>query len=214
MIPLNLSKIKRPSFFTPGRRSFLAPLSALASTLPQMSKKTPARSKTKPAAPKARSSSEPRYWLLKSDTASYTIADLKRDKRTSWDGVRNYQARNFMRDDMNVGDLVLFYHSGESADGPGVAGIARICKTAYTDHHAWDPTTCDYDPKASPDNPIWLMVDVEFVEQFPTFIPLATLRADPKLNGMLLLKRGMRLSVQPVDQSHFDHILKLGRKKH
>ena len=150
-----------------------------------------------------------RHWLLKTAPTSYSIDDLERDGRTSWDGVRNYQARNFMRDEMRVGDLALFYHS--SADPPGVAGIARVCRTAYADESALDPDDSHYDAKATPENPIWAMVDVEFVEKFSTIVSLSVLKAAPTLDGMLVLKRGQRLSVQPVEPAHFDLICKLAR---
>lgn len=144
---------------------------------------------------------------MKSEADCYSIDDLKRDKRTHWDGVRNYQARNFMRDDMQVGDLVLFYHS--NADPPGVAGIAKVCKTAYPDHTALDKKEQHYDPKSTEDNPIWMMVDIAFVETFPRVVPLSELRESSQLDGMLLLKRGQRLSVMPVQPQHFKVIQKL-----
>ena len=152
---------------------------------------------------------KPRHWLLKTEPTSYSIDDLERDGRTSWDGVRNYQARNFMRDEMRVGDLVLLYHS--SADPPGVAGIARVCRTARPDDTALDPDDSHYDAKATPDNPIWTMVDVEFVEKFPTVLSLSALKATPKLDSMLVLKRGQRLSVQPVEPAHFNLVCELAR---
>ena len=151
------------------------------------------------------------YWLMKSEPESYSIDDLKRDNKTHWDGVRNYQVRNFMRDQMKVGDMVLFYHS--SAEPPGVAGLAQISKTGYPDPSAWDPKDHHYDPKSDPKNPTWLMVDVKFVEKFPHFVSLSTLRDNPQLKGLLVLKRGMRLSVQPVEKSHFDAIQKMGKQK-
>jgi predicted RNA-binding protein with PUA-like domain len=152
-----------------------------------------------------------RYWLMKSEADCYSIDDLKRDKRTFWDGVRNYQARNFMRDDMRVGDLVLFHHS--NGDPPGVAGIAKVCKAAYPDHTALDPDEQHYDPKASEDNPIWMMVDIEHVETFPQVVPLAELREMDELDGMLLLKRGQRLSVMPVEPEHFKIVRKMGKSR-
>ncbi|MCL4210161.1 MAG: EVE domain-containing protein [Phycisphaeraceae bacterium] len=153
------------------------------------------------------------YWLMKSEPASYSIDDLQRDGVSCWDGVRNYQARNFMRDEMKVGDEALFYHSG--SDGPegepGVAGVMRIAAPAYPDHHALDPDTCDHDPKATKDNNPWLMVDVEFVEKFPNYVPLRRLRAEPRLQGLALLQRGQRLSILPVSRQHFDLIRKMGK---
>ena len=147
---------------------------------------------------------------MKSEPESYSIDDLKRDKKTSWDGVRNYQARNMMRDAMKVGDWVLFYHS--SAEPPGVAGIAQICKAGYPDATAWDPKDHHYDPKASPENPIWMRVDLKFVEKFPEVVSLQDLRADPKLKNLLVLKRGQRLSVQPVEKADFERIHKMGSR--
>lgn len=132
------------------------------------------------------------YWLIKSEPSTYSIDDLKKDGRTSWNGVRNYQARNFMRDGMKKGDLVLFYHS--NAEPPGVAGLCKVAKEGY-------PET----------KPAWVMVDVEFVEKFKRFVALDELKADKKLQGMLVIKRGMRLSVQPLDKTHFDEVVRLGR---
>ena len=151
-----------------------------------------------------------RYWLMKSEPESYSIDDLKRDKRTHWDGVRNYQARNFMRDQMKAGDWVLFYHSG--SEPPGVAGVARVCKEAYPDPTAWDPKDHHYDPKSDPKNPAWFMVDIQFVEKFPQVLSLQELRAHPKLKDLLVLKRGQRLSVQPVEKAHFEIVRNIGRQ--
>jgi len=150
-----------------------------------------------------------RYWLLKSELGSYSIDDLERDGSTCWDGVRNYQARNFMRDDMAVGDGVLFHHS--NAKPPGVVGVARVSRAAYPDHTALDPDDPHHDPKATEDEPIWLMVDIEFVEKFPGTVSLAEMKDDAALEGMLVTKRGQRLSVQPVEKAHFERVRKLGR---
>lgn len=149
-----------------------------------------------------------KYWLMKSEPNTYSIDDLRRDKKTCWEGVRNYQARNLMRDEMSVGDEVLFYHS--SAKPAGVAGLARVCRVAYPDHTALDKNSKYYDDKASRDNPIWMMVDVQFVAAFPEIVSLETIKSTPALTGILVAKRGMRLSVQPVDRKHFDHIKKMG----
>lgn len=151
-----------------------------------------------------------RYWLLKTEADCYPIDALERDGRTFWDGVRNYQARNFMRDDMQVGDGVLFYHS--NAEPSGVSGIARVCRTGYPDHTALDQSHEHYDPKSSPENPIWMMVDIEFVEKFPAVVSLAMLRETKGLEDLLVLKRGQRLSVMPVTEGEFNIIRKLGRK--
>lgn len=144
------------------------------------------------------------FWLIKSEPDCYSIDDLKRDGRTCWNGVRNYQARNFMRDQMKSGDLALFYHSGSAAPGgPGVAGIAEVCSAPYPDHTALDPDDDHYDPKATEEEPIWMMVDFKFVEAFPRVVTLKELKANPKLAGMAVLQRGQRLSVMPVSPEHF-----------
>ncbi|MCZ6698654.1 MAG: EVE domain-containing protein [Planctomycetota bacterium] len=154
--------------------------------------------------------SKRRFWLIKSEPGSYSIADLERDGRTSWDGVRNYQARNFMRDEMAGGDLLLFYHS--STEPTGVAGIGRVFGPAYPDYTAWDANDKHYDPRASKENPVWVMVDVEFVEEFPAVVRLAEMKAAGELDGMLVLKRGQRLSIQPVDEAHFKAVRKMGKR--
>lgn len=126
-----------------------------------------------------------------------------------WEGVRNYQARNFMRDDMRVGDQVLFYHSNTKP--PGVAGLARVVSKPYPDPTAFDPKSTYFDPKSSRETPRWILVDVGFVECFPHFVSLDQLKQDPALEGMMVTRRGMRLSVQPVEATHFRHVLALGR---
>lgn len=150
------------------------------------------------------------YWLMKCEPDSYSIDDLKRDKKTYWDGVRNFQARNFMRDQMQVGDLILYYHS--NAEPSGVAGIARIFKTGYPDFSAWDPKDTHYDPKSTPKKPLWYMVDLEFVEKFKHFVSLEEIKASPSLKDMLVVKRGQRLSVQPVEKGDFEIIREMGKK--
>lgn len=151
------------------------------------------------------------YWLFKSEPDCFSIDDLAAapDQTTFWDGVRNYQARNFMRDGMKEGDLALYYHS--SANPPGVAGVVEIVREAYPDHTAWDPKSDHFDPKASPENPIWQMVDVRLVEKFPDLTPIDRLRDEPKLAEMELLRRGSRLSVQPVAKAEFECVLKVAR---
>lgn len=151
-----------------------------------------------------------RYWLMKTEPDVYSIDDLARDGREHWEGIRNYQARNFMRDEMRVGDAVLIYHS--NAKPPGVAGLATICREAYPDHFAWDAASQYFDPKASPEDPRWCMVDVTFVEKFSQLVSLETLKADPTLEGMLVTRRGQRLSIQPVDQVHYRHVVTLGSR--
>lgn len=152
-----------------------------------------------------------RYWLMKSEPDVFSIDDLKAKGRAPWDGVRNYQARNYMRDGMRVGDLILFYHS--STEPPGVAGLARVAREAYPDFTAWDPRSDYRDPKSTPENPVWMMVDVEFVAKFPRFISLEELKSSPVLKGMLVAKRGIRLSVQPVEKKHFEAVLKMAGAK-
>jgi predicted RNA-binding protein with PUA-like domain len=152
-----------------------------------------------------------RYWLMKCEPAAYTIDDLKKDKRTSWEGVRNYQARNFMRDRMQVGDEVLFYAS--NAEPSGVTGLARIARAGYPDEYAWKKGHKYRDETSSPDKPVWYMVDIEFVERFPATLPLETLRHTKGLENMMVLRKGSRLSVQPVSKSEYDIVVTLGRRK-
>lgn len=154
-----------------------------------------------------------RYWLMKSEPDAFSIDDLERVEREPWDGVRNYQARNFMRDEMAVGDLVLFYHS--NAKPPGVAGVARVASAAYPDPSAFDPDSKYNDPKSDPDDPRWWLVDVEFVEKFVEVVSLDALKAeaDGPLEGMLVVRRGQRLSVQPVEKHHFARVLRIARAK-
>ena len=148
-----------------------------------------------------------RYWLMKSEPDAYSIDDLERDGQTYWDGVRNYQARNFMRDDMCVGDGVLYYHS--NCKPPGVVGLARIVREGYPDHTAFDPGDKHYDPKTGPSNPRWFMVDIEFVAGFDEIVPLEALKAEPGLEEMVVTKRS-RLSVQPVTAGEFEVVRKMG----
>ncbi|MEX0892323.1 MAG: EVE domain-containing protein [Gemmatimonadota bacterium] len=150
-----------------------------------------------------------KHWLLKSEPESYSIDHLERDGETCWDGVRNYQARNFMRDDMKPGDRVLFYHS--NANPPAVAGIAEVSRAAYPDPSALNRKSAYHDPKASAEDPRWFMVDIRFVEKLPREVSLAELKADPKLADMLVTG-GSRLSVQPVERKHFQRVLQLARR--
>jgi predicted RNA-binding protein with PUA-like domain len=152
------------------------------------------------------------YWLMKSEPHVYPWSQLVSDGSTHWDGVRNYQARNIMRDEMQVGDLVLFYHS--NCKPPHVAGIAKVCKEAYPDFTAQDTNSNYYDPKATPDNPRWMMVDIEPVLPLPEIVPLPDMRANPTLDGMPLLQRFSRLSVQSVDEKHFDIVCSMGGLPH
>lgn len=147
------------------------------------------------------------FWLIKSEPDVYGIEDLERDGVTYWEGIRNYQARNFMRDDMKVGDRLLYYHS--NAKPAGVVGLARVAREAYPDPEQFEPESKYFDPKATPEEPRWVVVDVEFVAKFRDIVPLATLKADPALDGMLVTRRGQRLSVQPVEPAHFERVLEL-----
>jgi predicted RNA-binding protein with PUA-like domain len=147
-----------------------------------------------------------RYWLMKSEPSSYSIDDLSRDGVTPWNSVRNYQARNFMRDDMQPGDRVLFYHS--NANPPGVAGLAEIVSTVYPDHTARDPADPYYDPASTEEDPRWFMVDVKYIAKFGDLVTLPQMKADAALDGMLVTGKS-RLSVQPVEQQHFRRILEL-----
>lgn len=148
-----------------------------------------------------------RYWLMKSEPDVYSIDDLERDGSTVWDGVRNYQARNLMRDEMSVGDGVLYYHS--NADPPAIVGLARVSKEAHPDPTQFDPESRYYDAKATREKPRWFCVDIEFVGKFAEPLPLPQLREDSKLEGMALLQKGQRLSVQPVTSREWRHVLKL-----
>jgi predicted RNA-binding protein with PUA-like domain len=145
-----------------------------------------------------------RYWLMKSEPDAFSIADLKRKKRAHWDGVRSFQARTQLQA-MRAGDLALFYHS--STEPPGAVGLCRVVREAYPDHTQFDRKSKYYDPRAKKDAPRWFMVDVEFVERFPVMVTLADMKADPELATMLVIRRGQRLSVQPVEATHMRHIL-------
>ena len=149
------------------------------------------------------------YWLFKSEPDAFSIDDLKamKGKQDHWDGIRNYQARNLMRDAMQVGDRGFFYHS--SCKVPGIVGVVDIVKEAYPDHTAWNPESNYFDPKSTPDNPRWFMVDVKFRQQFATIISLEKLRSIESLEGLALLKKGSRLSIQPVEKKYWNIILKL-----
>ncbi len=147
-----------------------------------------------------------RCWLMKSEPNVYSIADLERDGVTCWEGVRNYQARNLMRE-MEVGDSVLFYHS--NAKPPGVAGLARVARTAYPDHFSWQEGHKYNDPKSTPEDPRWWMVDVEYVGTLSRFVPLDALKTEPGLEDMVVTKRS-RLSVQPVKPEEFDIVVGMG----
>ena len=150
-----------------------------------------------------------RYWLMKSEPGEFGIDDLnKRPKRTEpWDGVRNYQARNMMRDEMKKGDLAFFYHS--NCDEPGIVGIMKIVKEGYPDQTAFDPDDKHYDPKSDPDNPRWFHVDIRFKRKLNNTITLQRLRDQKPLKNMTLLQRGNRLSIMPLSKKEWDYILGL-----
>jgi predicted RNA-binding protein with PUA-like domain len=147
------------------------------------------------------------HWLMKSEPDAFSIDDLKRKKREAWDGVRNYQARNFMRDGMRPGDKVFFYHSNCAV--PGIVGVAEVATDAYPDPSQFDPKSKYFDPGSSRDNPRWMLVDVKFVKKLKRTISLDELKSDPALEGMPLVRKGNRLSVMPVDAAHWKYILAL-----
>ena len=151
-----------------------------------------------------------KYWLMKCEPEAYTIDDLKRDGRTSWEGVRNFQARNFLRDQMQEGDGVLFYAS--NADPSGVTGLAEIVKAGYPDSTALLKGHKYFDPASKKESPTWYLVDIGFVERFPGVVSLETLKATKGLESMVVTQRGSRLSVQPVAKAEYDIVVRLGRK--
>lgn len=152
-----------------------------------------------------------RYWLMKCEPSAYTIDDLARDKTSSWEGVRNFQARNFMRDEMQVGDGVLFYAS--NADPSGVTGIAKIAKAGYPDHTAWTRGHKYFDEGTKKEKPTWYMVDIAFVKKLPAVISLETLKQTPGLEKMMVTQKGSRLSVQPVTKAEFDIVVGLAKPR-
>jgi len=150
------------------------------------------------------------YWLIKSEPDAFSIDDLENSpgKKDHWDGIRNYQARNFMRDDMRKGDQVFFYHS--NCKEPGIVGIAEITSGAYPDHTAFDANSNYFDPKSDPENPRWLMVDVRYKRKTRRLISLAELKSHAeRLDNFALVRRGNRLSIMPVSKEHWDFILSL-----
>ena len=146
---------------------------------------------------------------MKSEPNAYSIDDLERDGTTPWDGVRNYQARNTMRDDMKVGDLVLFYHS--NAKPPAAVGVAEVASPPYPDALQFDKRSKYHDPKSDPANPTWILVDMAFHAKFAKPVPLADLKANAKLDGMMVIQRGVRISVMPVLKKHFDAVVRMGK---
>lgn len=147
-----------------------------------------------------------RKWLMKTEPNVYSIDDLKRERKTQWEGIRNYQARNFMMKDMRIGDQVFIYHS--NARSPGIVGLATVSSESYPDHFAWDDTSKYFDPKSTQENPRWYMVDVTFEKKFKTMISLTQLKNDRNLTDMMVTKKGSRLSIQPVETSEFEYIIK------
>lgn len=152
-----------------------------------------------------------KYWLMKSEPEVFSIDDLAKAKNqtTHWDGVRNYQARNFLRDDFKIGDKVIFYHS--NSEPPAAVGICEVVKEAYPDFTAFDPENDHYDPKSKKENPTWYMVDVKYVKKFSKPVSLSEIKANPKLQKIHLVQRGNRLSVMPLTKDEFDEIVGMGR---
>lgn len=149
------------------------------------------------------------YWLMKSEPSAFSIEDLENhpEQKTHWDGVRNYQARNFMRDDMQIGDQAFLYHSNCSEIG--IVGIMEVCSESYPDFTAFDSDDHHFDPKSDPDKPRWFMVDLKLVKKFPRTITLAELKANPQLADLLILRKGNRLSITPVSKADWNQVLKM-----
>ena len=156
-------------------------------------------------------SADRKYWLLKTEPTTFSFNDLwKAPKRTtSWDGVRNFQARNMLRDQLKEGDLVFIYHS--STDPTGIVGIAEVVRAGYPDATAFDPKDSHFDPKSKQESPSWYVVDVKAVEKLPEIVTLETMRRMKGLEGMVLLRKGSRLSVQPVSKGEWDTILRTAK---
>lgn len=151
------------------------------------------------------------YWLMKTEPSVYSIDDLKRDGKTYWEGVHNYQARNMMRDQMKVGDGVLFYHS--QVKPMGIYGLAKIASEGYPDPSAFDPDEKYYDPKSDPDNPTWMVVDVAYVAHLDPPVTLDALKQTPGLEKMMVIQRGSRLSIQPVTPEEWKIVLSLTKQR-
>ncbi len=150
-----------------------------------------------------------KYWLMKSEPETFPIDQLAKDKTTWWEGVRNYQARNFMMKEMSPGDEVLFYHS--NAEPPGIAGLAKVSKKAAPDQTQFDKKSEFFDPKATLENPRWFCVELSFLKKFKNFISLAEIKSNASFSKMVLLQKGSRLSIQPVSAAEFELIKKLGQ---
>ncbi len=151
------------------------------------------------------------YWLFKSEPNAYSIDDLVKDRSTHWDGVRNYQVRNMLRDDIKVGDRVLFYHS--NAKPMAIVGTARVIEPGYPDHTAFDKKDKHYDPKSNPDAPTWFMVDVEIIQKFDTPVTRDDLKADDVASGMAVMQKGSRLSIVPVAEEEWQAVHRLAGVK-
>lgn len=166
-----------------------------------------------PLHPHAPSAMSRKYWLMKTEPDVFGYDDLERrpNQTESWDGVRNYQARNMLRDELQLGDLVLFYHS--RSEPPHVAGVAEVVRAGYPDHTAWDPKSKYYDPKSTPEAPRWFMVDVRAVRRLPRPITLAELKAAPELAEMRVTQKGARLSVMPVTPTEFETVLAMAERE-
>ncbi len=148
------------------------------------------------------------FWLVKSEESCYSIDEFKKDKEVPWTGIRNYQARNYMRDSMKKGDLVLFYHS--SSNPNAVVGVATVSSAPHPDTTALDPKDDHYDPKSTKENPIWMCVDLKFKSKFKKPVTLADIKFRSEFDGMMLTQTGSRLSVQPVSEKHFKKIVEMG----
>ncbi len=147
------------------------------------------------------------YWLMKSEPDAYSIDDLERDGREPWDGIRNYQARNMMRDGMAIGDEVFFYHS--NCKEPGIVGVMKVASEPYPDPTQFDKKSKYYDPKSTKDNPRWCLVDVEFVRKLDRNITLSEIKATKGLDGLTLTRKGNRLSIMPIEKKHWTKLLSL-----
>lgn len=152
----------------------------------------------------------PKLWLVKSEPEAFSWDHLcdSKGRRTHWDGIRNYQVRNFIRDDIKKGDLLLYYHS--NAKPPGVVGIAEVVKEAYPDHTQFDPKDGHFDAKSDPADPRWLMFDLKAKQKLPEYVPLQALKDNNKLKDMLVVQRGQRLSIQPVTPAEWKEVLRMG----
>lgn len=152
-----------------------------------------------------------KYWLIKSEPSVFSIDDLinSKEQTTYWDGVRNYQARNYLRDEMKINDKVIFYHS--NSEPPAAVGVCEVVKEGYPDFTAFDPESNHYDPKSNPDSPAWFMVDVKFISKFANPVSIEQMRNKEKLKNLKLLQRGNRLSVMPISKEEFNQIVKMGK---